>query len=82
MRFSKFLYLTVSEMMKLFEGFIRKVFIWLKVHTVCCIDMLFNRNDWKVEGDWNKLWSLLIPPEVKHFMWRLRRDCLRNRQKK
>lgn len=46
-----------------------------------CVDMLINRDDWKVEGDWNKLWSLLIPPKVKHFMCHLGRDCLLNRQK-
>ncbi|KEH30222.1 hypothetical protein MTR_4g065063 [Medicago truncatula] len=45
-----------------------------------CVDVLINRDEWKVEGDWNKLWSLPIPPKVKHFMWRLGRDCLPNRQ--
>ena len=44
-----------------------------------CVDVLINRDEWKVDGDWNKLWSLPIPPKVKHFMWRLGRDCLPNR---
>jgi len=43
--------------------------------------VLINKDEWKVGGDWNKLWSLPIPPKVKHFMWRLGRDCLPNRQR-
>ncbi|KAK2407645.1 Ribonuclease H superfamily protein [Trifolium repens] len=46
-----------------------------------CVDVILDREDWKVEGDWNKLWALPIPPKVKHFMWKLGRDCLPNRQK-
>jgi hypothetical protein len=46
-----------------------------------CVDVLINREEWWVQGEWNKLWTLLIPPKVKHFMWRLGRDCLTNRQR-
>jgi hypothetical protein len=42
---------------------------------------MINRDEWKVEGDWNQLWNLPIPPKVKHFMWRLGRNCLPNRQR-
>lgn len=34
----------------------------------------------KVEGNWSLLWRLNIPPKVKHFLWRLLRDCLPTRQ--
>jgi ribonuclease HI len=46
-----------------------------------CVDVMINRDDWKVEGDWQQLWTLPIPPKVKQFMWRLGRDCLPNRQR-
>jgi hypothetical protein len=26
--------------------------------------VMINRDVWKVEGDWNKLWALAIPPKV------------------
>jgi hypothetical protein len=48
---------------------------------VCIVFVLINREEWRVPGDWNKLWGLSIPPKVKHFMWRLGRDCLPNRQR-
>ncbi|XP_045802928.1 uncharacterized protein LOC123896601 [Trifolium pratense] len=41
-----------------------------------CVDVLINRDERKVEGDWNKLWNRPIPPKVKHFMWRLGRNSL------
>lgn len=44
-------------------------------------DRILDREEWCVEGDWNKLWSLQIPLKVKHFKWRLGRDCLPNRSK-
>lgn len=46
-----------------------------------CVDVLINQDKWKVEGDWNILWALPIPPKVKHFMWRLGREYLPNRQR-
>jgi len=46
-----------------------------------CVDVMIHRDVWKVEGNWNKLWALAIPPKVKHFMWRLGRDCLPNIQR-
>ncbi|KEH20106.1 hypothetical protein MTR_8g068370 [Medicago truncatula] len=38
-----------------------------------CVDVLINQDKWKVEGDWNILWALPIPPkgdEEQHDTWR------------
>ncbi|MCH88735.1 RNA-directed DNA polymerase (Reverse transcriptase), partial [Trifolium medium] len=51
---------------------------WLRDERNPCIT---TPNNNQVEGDWNQLWTLPIPPKVKHFMWRLGRDCLPNRQR-
>jgi hypothetical protein len=29
-----------------------------------CVDIIIYRDEWKVEGDWKKLWSLPIPPKL------------------
>jgi len=36
-----------------------------------CVDVLINRDEWKLGGDWNKFWSLPIHLKVKHFMWHI-----------
>ncbi|PNX94699.1 pentatricopeptide repeat-containing protein [Trifolium pratense] len=61
--------------------FDKKGFYSVKSAYRVCVDVLINRDEWKVEGDWNKLWNRPIPPKVKHFMWRLGRNCLPNRQR-
>ncbi|PNY14146.1 ribonuclease H, partial [Trifolium pratense] len=46
-----------------------------------CVDIMIDRSEWRINGEWNKLRALAIPPKVKHFMWRLGRDCLPSRQR-
>jgi hypothetical protein len=29
---------------------------------------MIDQSVWKIDGDWNKLWALSIPPKVKYFM--------------
>jgi hypothetical protein len=29
-----------------------------------CVDVMIDRSAWKVDGDWNKIWALPIPPKV------------------
>jgi hypothetical protein len=59
----------------------KKGMYWVKSAYRVCVDIMIDRNEWKVDGGWNKLRGLAIPPKVKHFMWRLGRDCLPNRQR-
>ncbi|CAJ2639191.1 unnamed protein product [Trifolium pratense] len=33
-----------------------------------CVDIMIDRNEWKTDGKWNKLWALAILPNVKRFM--------------
>jgi hypothetical protein len=33
----------------------------------------------RVPGNWNRVWSLKLPPKVKNFMWRACRNCLPTR---
>lgn len=33
-------------------------------------------DEFKVQGDWTKLWDLKLPPKVKCFLWRCCRNCL------
>ncbi|CAN1137051.1 hypothetical protein LINPERHAP2_LOCUS9817 [Linum perenne] len=37
------------------------------------------RTHLNVARDWNKIWSLEIPPKVKHFIWRLGRGVVPTR---
>jgi hypothetical protein len=67
--------------MRLFGNMIKKGLYSVKSAYRVCVDVLTNRDAWKVAGYWNRLWALPIPPKVKHFMWRLGRDCLPNRQR-
>jgi hypothetical protein len=59
----------------------KKGMYWVKSAYRVCVDIMIDRNEWKVDGGWNKLRGLAIPPKVKHFTWRLGRDCLPNRQR-
>lgn len=42
-------------------------------------ERLTNISYLKAEGNWNRLWKMVIPPKVKHFLWRLCRNCLPTR---
>lgn len=35
------------------------------------IDTFIDGEEWKIEGDWNKLWAMQVPPTVKKFMLQL-----------
>jgi hypothetical protein len=61
-------YGTNDEMIWRFE---KRGFYTVKSAYRVCVDMLLDREDWKVEGDWNQLWALPFPPKVQHFMWGL-----------
>ncbi|XVE70735.1 hypothetical protein DITRI_Ditri10aG0094800 [Diplodiscus trichospermus] len=43
------------------------------------MEYLFNYNDFKVTGDWCRIWDLKVPPKVKVFLWRAGRNVLPNR---
>ncbi|CAN1141983.1 hypothetical protein LINPERHAP2_LOCUS12811 [Linum perenne] len=34
----------------------------------------------RVDGDWRKLWSVDVPPKMKHLMWRIARNVVPTRQ--
>lgn len=38
-------------------------------------------NQHRVNGSWNSIWNLKLPPKVKNFMWRACRNCLPTRVK-
>ncbi|XVE76019.1 hypothetical protein DITRI_Ditri12bG0139200 [Diplodiscus trichospermus] len=40
------------------------------------MEMLVSKNDFKVRGEWRKMWNLKIPPKVKTFLWRACQDTL------
>ncbi|XVE66298.1 hypothetical protein DITRI_Ditri08aG0069500 [Diplodiscus trichospermus] len=33
----------------------------------------------KVDGNWQHIWNLKVPPKVRHFMWQVGRNCLPTR---
>ncbi|KAK6157968.1 hypothetical protein DH2020_005282 [Rehmannia glutinosa] len=40
---------------------------------------LATQNSNTSSGYWRKLWSIQIPPKVKHFVWKVSRDCIPTR---
>lgn len=41
-----------------------------------CMEVLADKEDLKVDGDWPTIWSMKVPPKVKSFLWRLCRNCI------
>jgi len=44
-----------------------------------CMQELLDTSHFKVQGSWNLIWKLKIPPKVKKLMWRICRNCLPTR---
>jgi hypothetical protein len=42
---------------------------------------LTSHDNFNVSGDWRKIWTMQIPPKLKHFCWRMLRYCLPTRLK-
>lgn len=45
------------------------------------MDSLLVNDNYKIDANWKKLWSLQTPPKVKHLLWRIPRQCLPSRQR-
>lgn len=45
------------------------------------MDSLLVNDNYKIDANWKKLWSLQTPPKVKHLLWRILRQCLPSRQR-
>jgi len=43
------------------------------------VQELLDTSHFKVQGSWNLIWKLKIPPKVKQFIWRICRNCLPTR---
>jgi len=44
-----------------------------------CVSISDQWSNYHVSGDWKLIWSLCVPPKIKHFCWRLLRGCLPTR---
>jgi len=44
-----------------------------------CVSISDQRSNYHVPGDWKLIWSLHVPPKIKHFCWRLLRNSLPTR---
>jgi len=44
-----------------------------------CLSISDQRSNYHVSGDWKLIWTLHVPPKIKHFCWRLLRNCLPTR---
>jgi hypothetical protein len=62
-------------LMKLFGDVIIVELTQSSVYRVCN-ETIVNHDEDTISGDWLKHWNLLVSPNVKIFMWRLRRDIL------
>jgi len=43
------------------------------------MDLVDEFREFEVEGDWNLVWNLHIPPKVRVFLWKACRDYLSTR---
>jgi hypothetical protein len=46
-----------------------------------CIQDFLDPSHFKVQGSWNLIWKLKVPPKVKNFMWCIFRKCLPTRMR-
>jgi len=62
--------------------------IWRKEndgeYSVCsayrlCMNELMDISHFKLQGDWNLIWKLMVPPKIKNLVWQICRICLPTR---
>lgn len=44
-----------------------------------CMNELLYTSHFKVEGAWDLIWKLKVPPRIKSLLWRICRNCLPTR---
>jgi len=44
-----------------------------------CMNELLDTSHFKVEGTWDLIWRLKVPPRVRNLIWRICRNCLPTR---
>lgn len=43
------------------------------------MESILDTSHLKVFGNWSSIWNLKISPKIKHFTWRIQRDCIPTR---
>jgi len=43
------------------------------------IDRNLTVHQHRINGNWNQIWHLKVPPRIKNFLWRVTRGCLPSR---
>lgn len=64
-----------------FGNFHKNVAYTVRTSCHCIMDNLLQTEHLKINRNWSTVWSLNIPPKIKHFVWRSLKDCLPTRQR-
>jgi ribonuclease HI len=71
------LYPSVTDDRRIWRGESNGDYSVKSAYRICVQDL--DTSHLRVNGNWNLLWSIKAPPKVKHFLWRICRNCIPTR---